>query len=94
MIYLNSFYACPMIAYQLLITLVFDIIKDSFYTTSFVIIKNKSTENYKNFFRLNNNINKYLDINQTHSIREIHTDFEANIDNVCKLIYPGVKIKF
>lgn len=35
-----------------------------------------------------------MDINQNYSIREIHTDFEATIGNACKLIYPGVKIKF
>ena len=39
-----------MIAYQLLIARVFDIIKDSYYTTSFAIMKDKSTENYKKFF--------------------------------------------
>ena len=46
----GTFYSCPMIAYQLLITRVFDIIKDSYCTTSFAIMKDKSIENYKKFF--------------------------------------------
>ena len=37
----ETFYSCPKIVYKLWVTLVFDIIKGSYYTTSFEIMKDK-----------------------------------------------------
>ena len=55
----------------------------------------KTTENYECFFRnIDINIRKYLDINSTYTVNEIHSDFELAIGNGCKKIYPNVKIKF
>ena len=58
-------------------------------------MRDKTTENYECFFRnIDINIRKYLDINSTYTVNEIHSDFELAIGNGCKKIYPNVKIKF
>ena len=90
-----TFYACPKIAYQLLILRVFDDEKESYYTTAFALMTDKTTDNYECFFRnIDINIRNYLSINSTYSVKEIHSDFELAIGNGCKKIYPNVNIKF
>ena len=89
-----TFYSCPSIAYQLFITRVYDSIKNVYYTTSFSLRKNKTKEDYELLFRkLHENIAQNLDINEVYSIKEIHTDFEIQIGEACRMVYPEVQIK-
>ena len=90
-----TFYACPAIAYQLFITRIFDIKYDSFYTTSFSLMRGKSTEDYLIIFKkLDEHISIYSDINENYRIKELHTDFESAIGTAAKIIYPEIQIKY
>ena len=88
-----TFYACPTIAYQLFITRIFD--NDSFYTTSFSLMRGKITEDYSIIFKkLHEHISMYSDINEKYVINELHTDFELAIGAAEKIIYPEIRIKY
>ena len=90
-----TFYSCPALAYQLFITRVYDSTKNVYYTTFFTIMKGKSKSDYELVFRhLNENINKYIDFDEEYYINELHTDFEIQIGEACRKIYPNVQIKY
>ena len=90
-----TFYSCPSFAYQLFITRVYDSTKNVYYTTSFTIMKGKSKNDYELVFRqLNENIKKHLDFDEEYYINELHTDFEIQIGEACRMIYPNVQIKY
>ena len=90
-----TFYSAPQMAYQLFITRIYDETYNSFYTTSFSLMKNKSTEDYyKIFKKLDRNINQYLPINENYTIQELHTDFELAIGAAAKKIYKNITLKF
>ena len=48
----------------------------------------------KIFKVIDENIKLFLDIGETYTVQEVHTDFEIEIGKGCKTIYPDVKIKF
>ena len=57
----------------------------------------KTKDNYECFFQnIDINIRKYLSINSTYSVKEIHTDFELAIGNGCKKIglFKNCHLKF
>ena len=90
-----TFKACPSFAYQLFITRVYDTIKNSYYTTSFSLMKGKSIRDYKKVFEvIDNHVNQYLPISETYKIKELHTDFETGIGEAAKKLYKDVLIKF
>ena len=91
----GTFYSSPSIAYQLFITRVYDETKNLYYTTSFSLLKGKSKMDYILVFeKLNENINKYLNIGEKYSINELHTDFEIQIGGACRTIFPNAIIKY
>ena len=96
MVFLDAtFYSCPLIAYQLFITRVYDSIKNVYYITSFSLMKNKTKEDYELLFRkLHEIVVQNLDINEEYSIKELNTDFEIQIGKTCRMIYPEVQIKY
>ena len=54
----GTFFIAPKFSYQVFITRTYDKELDSFYTTSFAILKNKEQETYKMLFeKLNKNAN-------------------------------------
>ena len=66
-----------------------------YYTTSFTIMKGKSKSDYELVFRhLNENINKYIDFDEEYYINELHIDFEIQIGEAFRKIYPNVQIKY
>ena len=90
-----TFYSCPSIAYQLFITRVYDSEKNVYYTTSFSLMKSKTKDIYELLFRkIHQNISQHLDINEEYSIQELHTDFEIQIGEACRMVYPNVEIKY
>lgn len=81
--------------YQLFITRVYDILKKSYYTISFTIIKGKNKEdNYLVFTKLNELMSNYLEISELYELEEIHRDFEIAIREACRMIYPDLNIKY
>ena len=58
-------------------------------------MKGKSKKDYEIVFgQLNENIKKFLDINEDYFIEELHTDVEIQIGEACRMIYPNVQIKY
>ena len=58
-------------------------------------MKGKSKNDYELVFRqLNENIKKHLDFDEEYYINELHTDFEIQIGEACRMIYPNVQIKY
>ena len=50
---------------------------------------------YTKIFKvIDENIKLYLNIGETYTVQEVHTDFEIAIGKGCKNVYPDVKIKF
>ena len=90
-----TFYSCPSIAYQLFITRVYDETKNVYYTTSFTLMRGKTKEDYETVFRkLNENLTQNLDIDEEYEIKELHSDFEIQIGEACRMVYPNVEIKY
>ena len=78
------------IQHRKLLTNYYDETYNSFYTTSFSLIKNKSIDNYyKIFKKLDSNLNQYLPINDKYEINELHSDFELAIGSAAKKIYKN-----
>ena len=83
------------IVYKLFVTRVYSEKTNSYYTTSYSIMSNKSDNDYALVFnKINDNIKFYLDIGEDYQINELHTDFEVAIGSGCRQIYPQVKIKY
>ena len=90
-----TFYSCPSIAYQIFITRVYDETKNVYYTTSFILMAGKTKEdNEAVFSKLNDSLTQNLDLDQEYEIKELHSDFEIQIGEACRMIYPNVEIKY
>jgi len=58
-------------------------------------MKNKTKEDYELLFcKLHENLLQNLDINEEYSIKELYTDFEKQIGEACRMVYPNVQIKY
>ena len=91
----DSFFICPPIAYQVFITRVYSCTTQSYYTTSFRIMKNKYEKDYTKVFKvLNNNIKMYLDIRESYEIKEVDIDFGTAISKACKNTVNFMAIRF
>ncbi|KAG4100397.1 hypothetical protein H8356DRAFT_1422877 [Neocallimastix lanati (nom. inval.)] len=67
---------------------------DSFYTTSFEILKNKEQETYKMLFeKLKKNANT-CNNNIIIEPKNLHCDFESGISKAAKTIFPNINIKY
>ena len=90
-----TFYSCQKIAYHLFITRVYDSRYKAYYTTSFNLMKGKSTEDYSFIFqKLKEYINNYAELNEEYDINKLHYDFEIAIGTGAKKIFPNVIIKY
>lgn len=90
-----TFKTCPSFVYQLFITRVYDIVKNSYYTTPFTLMNGKTKEDYYLVFRkLNEHISHFLEIGELYELEEIHMDFEIRIGEACRMVYPEVNIKY
>ncbi|KAG4094889.1 hypothetical protein H8356DRAFT_1293320 [Neocallimastix lanati (nom. inval.)] len=69
-------------------------VDDSFYTTSFAILKNKEQETYKMLFeKLKKNANT-CNNNIRIEPKNLHCDFERAISKAAKTIFPNTNIKY
>ena len=66
---------------------------NSFYTTSFSILKNKKQRTYEVLFEeIKKNAKKNNNIIIT--IKNFHCDFEKGISNASKKVFPNINIKY
>ena len=58
-------------------------------------MKSKTKDNHELLFRkIHQNISQHIDINEEYSIKKLHTDFEIQIGEACRMVYPEVEIKY
>ena len=96
MIYLLMvhFLIAPKFSYQIFITGTYAKELDSFYNTSFAILKNKEQETYKTLFK---KLKKKANICNNNIIIEpknLHYDFKKDISKAAKTIFPNTNIKY
>jgi len=87
----GTFYIAPKFSHQVFITRTYVKELNSFYTTSYAILKNKKQKTYKTLFKIlkqnsNNNI-----ITEP---KNVHCDFEKGISKAVKKIFPNINIKY
>ena len=62
--------------------------------TSFTLMTGKTKEdNEAVFSKLNDSLIQNLDLDQEYEIKELHSDFEIQIGEACRMIYSNVEIK-
>ena len=70
----STFYSSLSFSSQLFITRILDEKRDAFCTTSFTLMKRKSTDEYLKLFKvIHNNVNQYLPISEDYKISELHS---------------------
>ncbi|ORX76040.1 hypothetical protein BCR32DRAFT_284617 [Anaeromyces robustus] len=90
----GTFYTAPAIAQQAFITRTYIEKLNSFYTTSFSIIKNKEQINYEILLEeLKKNAIKYNSNNEI-TPKYFHCDFEKAISNAAEKVFPNINIKY
>ncbi|ORX63847.1 hypothetical protein BCR32DRAFT_307229 [Anaeromyces robustus] len=90
----GTFYTAPAIAQQVFITRTYIEKLNSFYTTSFSIIKNKEQINYEILLEeLKKNANKYNSNNEI-TPKYFNCDFEKAISNAAEKVFPNINIKY
>ena len=90
----GTFFIAPKFSYQVFITRTYAKELDSFYTTSFAILKNKEQETYKMLFeKLKKNANT-CNNNIRIEPKNLHCDFERAISKAAKTIFPNTNIKY
>jgi len=90
----GTFYIAPKISYQVFITRTYVEELNSFYTTSFSIIKNKEQINYEILLEeLKKNAIKYNN-NSEITPKYFHCDFERAISNAAEKVFPNINIKY
>ncbi|KAG4088990.1 hypothetical protein H8356DRAFT_1432361 [Neocallimastix lanati (nom. inval.)] len=90
----GTFFIAPKFSYQVFITRTYAKELDSFYTTSFAILKNKEQETYKMLFeKLKKNANT-CNNNIRIETKNLHCDFERAISKAAKTIFPNTNIKY
>lgn len=90
----GTFYIAPKISYQVFITRNYVKEINSYYTTSFSILKNKNQKTYETLFKqLKINLTKFNN-NLPLSPKNFHCDFEKAISNAVLKIFPASNIKF
>ncbi|ORX71716.1 hypothetical protein BCR32DRAFT_250084 [Anaeromyces robustus] len=90
----GTFYTAPAIAQQVFITRTYIEELNSFYTTSFSIIKNKEQINYEILLEeLKKNAIKYNSNNEI-TPKYFHCDFEKAISNAAEKVFPNINIKY
>ncbi|KAG4083119.1 hypothetical protein H8356DRAFT_1362492 [Neocallimastix lanati (nom. inval.)] len=88
----GTFFIAPKFSYQVFITRTYAKELDSFYITSFAILKNKEQETYKMLFeKLKKNANT-CNYNIRIEPKNLHCDFERAISKAAKLIDYDMKI--
>jgi len=92
----GTFFIAPKFSYQIFITRTYAKKLDSFYTTSFAILKNKEQEKYKILFKkikkkkIANTYNNNIII----ELKTLHCDFQRSISKTAKTIFPNTNIKY
>ncbi len=90
----GTFYVAPKFSYQVFITRNYVKELNSFYTTSFSILKNKKQSTYEIIFEeIKKNATKYNN-NIIIIPKNIHCDFKRGISNAAKKIFPNINIKY
>ena len=89
-----TYYCAPALCYQLLITRIYSKELNSFFTTSYSLMKNKLQKTYENIFNnLKKNIENYSN-NKQYKPNEFHCDLEISISNAISAIFPHIKIRY
>ena len=90
----DTFFITPKFSYQIFITRAYAKELDSFYTTSFAILKNKEQETYTILFeKLKKNANTSNN-NIIIEPKNLYFDFERGISKATKTIFPNINIKY
>ncbi|KAG4101113.1 hypothetical protein H8356DRAFT_907800, partial [Neocallimastix lanati (nom. inval.)] len=91
----GTFFIAPKFSYQVFITRTYAKELDSFYTTSFAILKNKEQETYKMLFeKLKKKNANTCNYNIRIEPKNLHCDFERAISKAAKTIFPNTNIKY
>ena len=90
----GTFFIAPSISYQVFITRIYVKHLNSYYTTSFSILRNKEQETYEILLEeIKKNVSKYNN-NTEITPKYFHCDFERGISNAAEKVFPNSNIKY
>ncbi|ORY26284.1 hypothetical protein LY90DRAFT_513813 [Neocallimastix californiae] len=87
----GTFYIAPKFSQQVFITRTYVKELNSFYTTSYAILRNKKQKTYKMLF---NKLKQNSNNNIITEPKNVHCDFEKGISKAVKKIFPNINIKY
>ncbi|KAG4099930.1 hypothetical protein H8356DRAFT_1036649 [Neocallimastix lanati (nom. inval.)] len=87
----GTFYIAPKFSQQVFITRTYVKEFNSFYTTSYAILRNKKQKTYKILF---NKLKQNSNNNIITEPKNVHCDFEKGISKAVKKIFPSINIKY